>query len=83
MGFTSYIHSLPEELDNYDYGSSSTFILDVGTGVEVKLEIVTFAPEFIYFHGLTNVNENLTFNGEVLLYNFAVLFSFPFSISTS
>ena len=56
LGFTSYIHSLNWELDNFEYGSSSTFNLNVGTGVEIEFKIVTFAPEFRYFHGLTNVN---------------------------
>jgi hypothetical protein len=73
LGGASYILALNGELETFEYSSGSTFTADVGIGVERKFEHFIFAPEFRYSHGLTNVNENPLFNGDIFLHNFAVV----------
>lgn len=73
MGGASYIASLSRELETFEYASGSTITADVGIGVERKFDNFIFAPEFRYSHGLSNVNQNPWFSGDVFMHNFAVV----------
>tara|TARA_R110000868_G_scaffold63091_4_gene190167 strand:- start:419 stop:1030 length:612 start_codon:yes stop_codon:yes gene_type:complete len=72
----SYIHSLEKELQTFEYGSQSYYAIDIGIGVERQFDHFIFAPEFRYSRGLTDVNQNPQFNGDILLHNFAFVLVF-------